>query len=67
LLWKKLSDLTDRMLIGIAFKYGKDSREYGMAGGVRKSERLRRNTVSRLKAKGDTSSSTAKTDWERYA
>ncbi len=55
------------MLIGIAFKYGKDSREYGMAGGVRKSERLRRSTVSRLKAKGDTSSSTAKTDWERYA
>jgi hypothetical protein len=38
---KNLSELGERMLIGIAFKYGKDSREYEMAGGVRKSERIR--------------------------
>ena len=47
---KTLGDLTDKMLIGVAFKYGKDSREYEMAGGVRKSERIRRSTTSRLKA-----------------
>ncbi len=28
------------MLIGVAFKYGKDSIEYEMAGGVRKSDRV---------------------------
>ncbi len=50
---KSLSDLTDQMLIGVAFKYGKDSREYEMAGGVRKSERIRRSTTSRLKAAAD--------------
>lgn len=47
---KNLGDLADQMLIGVAFKYGKNSREYEMAGGVRKSERIRRSTVSRLKA-----------------
>lgn len=52
---KSLGDLTDQMLIGIAFKYGKDSREYEMAGGVRKSERIRRSTASRLKGTTDDS------------
>ncbi|AFY36171.1 hypothetical protein [Calothrix sp. PCC 7507] len=46
---KTLGDLTDKMLIGVAFKYGKDSREYEMAGGVRKSERIRRSSTSRIK------------------
>ncbi|GAX41796.1 hypothetical protein NIES4075_27930 [Tolypothrix sp. NIES-4075] len=46
---KKLSELSERMLIGIAFKYGKDSHEYEMAGGVRKSERIRRSRMNRLK------------------
>lgn len=50
---KTLGDLADQMLIGVAFKYGKNSREYEMAGGVRKSERIRRSTVSRLKAGAD--------------
>ncbi|MEH1811963.1 MAG: hypothetical protein V7K26_03500 [Nostoc sp.] len=44
-----LSDLTEKMLLGVAFKYGKDSHEYEMAGGVRKSDRVRRSLVSRLK------------------
>jgi hypothetical protein len=57
---KRLGDLSDRMLIGVAFKYGKDSREYEMAGGVRKSERIRRSSVSRLKAT-DASDSTTQT------
>lgn len=50
---KTLGDLADRMLIGVAFKYGKDSREYEMAGGVRKSERIRRSTTSRLRGTAD--------------
>jgi hypothetical protein len=49
---KNLGELSEKMLIGVAFKYGKDSREYEMAGGVRKSERVRRSLVSRLKAAG---------------
>jgi hypothetical protein len=32
---KTLADVSDKMLIGVAFKYGKDSSEYEMAGGVR--------------------------------
>ncbi len=36
---KKLSTLTSRMLIGVAAKYGDDSHEYEMAGGVRRSAR----------------------------
>jgi PDZ domain-containing secreted protein len=53
---KTLSELSERMLLGVAFKYGKDSREYEMAGGVRKSDRIRRSTASRLKAGAEESS-----------
>lgn len=49
---KNLGELSEKMLIAVAFKYGKDSREYEMAGGVRKSERVRRSSVTRLKAAG---------------
>lgn len=55
---KTMADLAEQMLLGVAFKYGKDSSEYERAGGVRKSERIRRSSVSRLKA-GPTSSSDA--------
>ncbi|MDZ8224445.1 MULTISPECIES: hypothetical protein [unclassified Nostoc] len=54
---KTLSDLTERMLIGVAFKYGKDSREYEMAGGVRKSDRIRKSTATRLKTTSKEASS----------
>ncbi|WP_414514685.1 hypothetical protein [Nostoc sp. PCC 9305] len=47
---KTLSDLNEKMLLGVAFKYGKDSYEYQMAGGVRKSDRIRKSTATRLKA-----------------
>ncbi|MEH2283967.1 MAG: hypothetical protein V7K90_22020 [Nostoc sp.] len=50
---KTLSDLTEKMLIGVAFKYGKDSREYEMAGAVRKSDRIRKSTATRLRAIAD--------------
>ncbi|NDJ16838.1 hypothetical protein [Myxacorys almedinensis] len=38
---KSLAELSEKMLIGVAFKYGKDSQEYQMAGGTRKSDRKR--------------------------
>ncbi|MBW4426098.1 MAG: hypothetical protein KME50_17010 [Nostoc desertorum CM1-VF14] len=44
-----LSAFSEKMLTGIAFKYGKDSREYEMAGGVRRSESLRKSRATRLK------------------
>jgi hypothetical protein len=37
------------MFLGVAFEYGKDSREYEMAGGVRKSQR-KRPTRSKMTA-----------------
>jgi hypothetical protein len=36
---KKLQDLSDRMLTGVASKFGKNSDEYEKAGGVKKSDR----------------------------
>lgn len=36
---KKLRDFSERMINGVAAKYGKDSDEYEMAGGIRKSDR----------------------------
>ncbi|WP_035990656.1 hypothetical protein [Leptolyngbya sp. KIOST-1] len=38
---KEMRVLSERMLIAVAAKYGKDSYEYEMAGGIRKSERKR--------------------------
>lgn len=46
---KKLGDLSEKMLIGVALEYGKDSVEYEMTSGVRKSDRIHRNSVSSLK------------------
>jgi hypothetical protein len=36
-----LADLSEKMLLGVAHVYGKDSEEYELAGGVRKSDRKR--------------------------
>lgn len=36
-----LKDVSERMLLGVAAKYGKNSNEYEMAGGTKKSERKR--------------------------
>lgn len=38
---KTLQDFSERVLAGVAAKYGKNSTEYEQAGGVRKSERKR--------------------------
>ena len=39
---RDLRDLNERMLAAVGVRFGKDSNEYEMAGGVRKSERRRR-------------------------
>ncbi|MGB3786398.1 MAG: hypothetical protein WA949_00200 [Phormidesmis sp.] len=36
---KTLAEYSERMLLGVAARYGKDSSEYEMAGGVRKRDR----------------------------
>ncbi|NEU77073.1 hypothetical protein PI95_032385 [Hassallia byssoidea VB512170] len=56
---QSLGILSEKMLIGIAFKYGKDSHEYEMAGGVRKSERIRKSRATRLKTAAQKASSHA--------
>ncbi|MGB3298190.1 MAG: hypothetical protein WBA76_07960 [Phormidesmis sp.] len=38
---KVLAAYSERMLLGVAARYGKNSHEYEMAGGVKKSERKR--------------------------
>jgi len=48
---KQLSAFSERMLLGIAVRYGKDSIEYQMAGGVRISDRIRKSLATRRKAK----------------
>lgn len=37
----KVRDLSERMLAGVAARFGRDSDQYEMAGGTRKSERRR--------------------------
>ncbi len=46
---KELGELADQMLTSVAYTYGKDSSEYELVGGVRKSERIRRSVHARLK------------------
>ncbi len=38
---KSLADLTEQMLIAVAYTYGKNSSEYTMAGGITKTTRKR--------------------------
>jgi hypothetical protein len=50
---KTLRETSERLVSGVAFKYGKDSREYEMVGGVRKSDRARKATITRLKSSAE--------------
>ncbi len=50
---KTLSQVSDKMLMGVGFKYGKNSNEYELAGGVRDSERIRKSRLTRLKSNTD--------------
>ena len=47
---KSLADLSDHMLLGVASKFGRNSSEYEGAGGVRKSEQVRRRNKTRSKS-----------------
>jgi len=49
---RALRDVNERMLAAVGVRFGKDSNEYEMAGGVRKSERRRRrgNTSGNVSA-----------------
>ncbi|MBD2606790.1 hypothetical protein H6G81_20200 [Scytonema hofmannii FACHB-248] len=47
---QNLRQFCEKMLMIVAIKYGKDSREYEMAGGVRNSDRVRKIRASRLKS-----------------
>lgn len=38
---KIIAEWTERMLIAVAYQYGKNSKEYQMAGGTRRSDRKR--------------------------
>ncbi|MBW4448955.1 MAG: hypothetical protein KME38_19375 [Spirirestis rafaelensis WJT71-NPBG6] len=53
---KTLSQVSDKMLVGVGFKYGKNSNEYELAGGVRDSERIRKSRLTRLKGNTDKTS-----------
>ncbi|RCJ31599.1 hypothetical protein A6770_19680 [Nostoc minutum NIES-26] len=46
---KDLKQLSEKMLMVVAIKYGKDSAEYEIAGGIRNSDRVRKMRSSRLK------------------
>jgi hypothetical protein len=50
---QKLRDLSEQMLLGVAAKYGKNSREYGKAGGVPKSEYRRATQKKTAAPSGD--------------
>ncbi|MEH2445927.1 MAG: hypothetical protein V7K18_09125 [Nostoc sp.] len=38
---RDLADYSEKILLGVAYKFGKNSHEYQMAGGTRKSDRKR--------------------------
>lgn len=47
---KEAADMSERMLAGVAARYGKDSSQYEQAGGVRKSERKPRTKKTKTPA-----------------
>lgn len=53
---KTLGQVSDKMLVGVGFKYGKNSTEYELAGGVRDSDRIRKSRLTRLKGNTDKTS-----------
>lgn len=56
---KSLADLSDHMLLGVACQFGRDSSEYQAAGGVRKSEQIRRRAKKRTKTGAEAENATA--------
>ncbi|MEB3149767.1 MAG: hypothetical protein VKL60_12170 [Sphaerospermopsis sp.] len=50
---KTLKRVSDKMVTGVGFKYGRNSNEYELAGGIRESERVRKSRLTRLKSNPD--------------
>ncbi|MBD2355470.1 hypothetical protein H6G41_12745 [Tolypothrix sp. FACHB-123] len=50
---KSIRQTSERLVSGVVFKYGKDSREYEMLGRVRTSDRVRKAIITRLKTKAE--------------
>ncbi|OUL34463.1 hypothetical protein BV372_13755 [Nostoc sp. T09] len=61
ILEKTIRETSERLVSGVVLKYGKDSREYEMTGGVRKSERIRKATITRLKSTADSKAASTQT------
>ncbi|BAY10947.1 hypothetical protein [Calothrix sp. NIES-2098] len=61
ILEKSIRETSERLVSGVASKYGKDSREYELAGAVRKSDRVRKATITRLKSSADAKAATTET------
>ncbi|MBE9104016.1 hypothetical protein IQ229_03375 [Nostoc cf. edaphicum LEGE 07299] len=53
---KTLSQVSDKMLTWVGCKYGRNSNEYELAGGVKDSERIRKSRLTRLKSNTDKTS-----------
>ncbi|WP_341524781.1 hypothetical protein WKK05_19345 [Nostoc sp. UHCC 0302] len=58
---KAIRETSERLVSGVVSKYGKDSREYEMTGGVRKSDRIRKATITRLKSAADLKATSTQT------
>ncbi|RAM51604.1 MAG: hypothetical protein C6Y22_11140 [Hapalosiphonaceae cyanobacterium JJU2] len=61
ILEKTIGETLERLISGVVLKYGKDSREYEMIGGVRKSDRIRKATITRLKSTADSKTASTQT------
>ncbi|MDZ8105870.1 MAG: hypothetical protein RM338_09665 [Nostoc sp. DedQUE12a] len=53
---KNLNQVSDKMLTWVGCKYGKNSNEYELAGGIRDSERVRKSRLTRLKSNANKTS-----------
>jgi hypothetical protein len=58
---KDLREASEQMLLGVGAVYGKDSREYGKAGGVRRSERKRSPKMKKTTTSSATSTNSEPT------
>ncbi|MDZ8053724.1 MAG: hypothetical protein RMX68_026990 [Aulosira sp. ZfuVER01] len=67
---KTIRETSERLVSGVVLKYGKDSREYELTGGVRKSdgfanakgERARKATITRLKSSAEAKAASIETE-----
>jgi hypothetical protein len=58
---KTIRETSERLVSGVALKYGKDSREYEMTGAVRKSDRIHKALITRLKSTPDSKAGSTQT------